>query len=119
MRYSKQRELILNILRNRCDHPTADSIYTEARAIDSTISLGTVYRDLKVLEQTKQIHSIKTTDDKLHYDGDIRKHSHFVCTKCGNIFDIMAKPRIPSMLKGIGKVEESKCVYYGTCKGCQ
>lgn len=108
MRYSKQRELILNILRNRCDHPTADSIYTEARAIDPTISLGTVYRDLKVLEKTNQILSIETTDDKLHYDGDIRKHSHFVCKSCGNIFDIMAKPRIPSMLNNIGKVEEAK-----------
>lgn len=119
MRYSSQRELVLNTVKERCDHPTADMVYASCRLIDPTISLGTVYRNLKVLEECKEITSIETNDVKLHYDGNLTRHCHFICTKCGSIIDIMSIPRIPRAVREVGKIESSKCVFYGTCKSCQ
>ena len=44
MKYSRQRELILETVQRSDDHPTADTIYTRVRAQDPKVSLGTVYQ---------------------------------------------------------------------------
>ena len=49
MKYSRQRELILETVQRSDDHPTADTIYTRVRAQDPKVSLGTVYRNLNLL----------------------------------------------------------------------
>ena len=43
-RKSRQRQMILDAVMTRCDHPTADQIYLDVRAEDDKISRGTVYR---------------------------------------------------------------------------
>ena len=75
MRYSRQRELITQIIKGRCDHPTADMIYNSARAIEPNISLGTVYRNLKQLADDRAILTLETEDKRLHYDGDISRQT--------------------------------------------
>lgn len=119
MRYSSQRELVLDTVKSRCDHPTADMIYQACRASDPTISLGTVYRNLKVLEECGEIIAIETNDVKLHYDGNLSKHCHFVCGSCQKIYDIMSPLRIPKLARESGKINSYKCVFYGVCKDCQ
>ena len=49
MRYSKQRELVLQKVEQLCDHPTAEEIYGEAVKDCPGLSLGTVYRNLNSL----------------------------------------------------------------------
>ena len=46
MRYSKQRELVMQTVENLCDHPTAEEIYDTAAKECPGLSLGTVYRNL-------------------------------------------------------------------------
>ena len=119
MRYSHQRELIENIIKGRKDHPTADMIYISAREIEPNISLGTVYRNLKQLLEQDKIISLETIDKKVHYDGDVTGHAHFICTKCGNIVDFFPKIGAPKELTEMGhKVKEQKCIYYGLCSNC-
>ncbi len=50
-RRSRQRELVLAIVRSTMDHPTADWVYRQARRRLPRISLGTVYRNLKQLDR--------------------------------------------------------------------
>lgn len=120
MRYSHQRELIENILANRCDHPTAEEIYISAREIEPNISLGTVYRNLKVLADRQKVLTLETVDKKIHYDGDIRPHSHFLCNECGRIYDLMVRESVPLELTENGfTVIEVKSVYYGKCPECK
>ena len=120
MRNSKQRELIREIIKGRCDHPTAEMIYFSAREINPTISLGTVYRNLKLLADEKEIMTLETEDKRLHYDGDISRHSHFICSKCGKIIDLFKPAPVPNELEEIGvKVSGEKCVYYGSCLECK
>jgi Fe2+ or Zn2+ uptake regulation protein len=119
MRFSHQRELIVNILKNRKDHPTADMVYESARKKEKNISLGTVYRNLKLLAEEGVIITLETVDKKIHYDGDTSRHSHFICTKCGKIIDLFKPSETPNELKEMGlAVTGEKCVYYGLCKDC-
>ncbi len=119
MRYSRQRELITDIIKSRCDHPTADMIYGSARAIEPNISLGTVYRNLKLLAEEKEIITLETEDKKVHYDGDTSRHSHFICSKCGHIIDLFKPAKMPDEIEELGlSVSGEKCVYYGLCNLC-
>lgn len=119
MRYSKQRELIINIIKNRCDHPTADMIYNSAREMEPNISLGTVYRNLKLLADEGEIITLETVDKRLHYDGDLSNHSHFICEDCGKIVDLFKPSAIPSEIGELGlKLTGQKCIYYGKCEEC-
>ena len=49
MRYSKQRELVMQTVQQLCDHPTAEEIYDKAAQECPNLSLGTVYRNLNSL----------------------------------------------------------------------
>ncbi len=119
MRNSKQRQLITELIKGRCDHPTAEMIYLSAREKNPNISLGTVYRNLKLLAEEGTIVTLETEDKRLHYDGDISRHSHFVCSKCGKIIDLFKPAPIPQELDELGvKVSGEKCIYYGSCLEC-
>ena len=119
MRSSKQRDAVLQVLRNSCDHPTADMIYNTARELEPNISLGTVYRNLKQLADDKAILTLETEDKRLHYDGDISRHSHFICSRCGKIIDLFKPAKTPDEINELGlAVTGEKCVYYGLCTDC-
>ena len=49
MKFSKQRELILNVVKENSVHPTADFIYEYLKKDNPNLSLGTVYRNLSQL----------------------------------------------------------------------
>ena len=120
MRYSHQREKILEAVKSVKTHPTADIVYDMLRKEESNISLGTVYRNLGLLVANGDITPLYTGDDKVHYDGDNSSHRHFVCRKCKKIIDIFIKPEIPDEIQNEMKllVERENTVYYGQCREC-
>lgn len=118
MRNSKQRNLIEDILKSCRDHPTADVIYARAREICPNISLGTVYRNLSCLANSGKILTLETVDKKIHYDGDISNHQHFLCEKCGKIVDIFSEPSLPNEIADF-RISSAKCMYYGLCNDCK
>ncbi len=120
-RRSKQRDLISDILKSTRSHPTAEWIYEQARKKDNTISLGTVYRNLRLLCDLGQAIALETADDKVHYDGCVANHRHFVCQTCGKIYDLEPSPiETPQELLQRGyTVSRESCVYYGICNDCQ
>lgn len=88
LKYSRQRESIKEFLSGRFDHPTADTIYSELRDVYPNISLGTVYRNLSLLEELGEISKISTGDGPDRYDGNSETHYHFVCTECHRVEDL-------------------------------
>lgn len=91
MNYSKQRELILEYLKNVDTHPTAEMVYNTLRKECPNISLGTVYRNLEKLYSNGDIIKLNLPIPKERFDGNIEKHYHGVCKKCGCIEDIFVK----------------------------
>ncbi len=116
---SKQRKIVMDILQNTKEHPTAEMIYAFARQHKYRISLATVYKNLKELVAEGKVVTLETEDTRLHYDADVSNHAHFICNKCGRIFDIFDNAKEPEELSEIaGSVEKQKRVYYGVCKEC-
>ena len=85
-RNSKQRRIILDAVTARCDHPTADQIYLDVRAIDGKISRGTVYRNLGILSENEELTNVKVPAAD-RYDSRCDRHYHIFCTGCGRVFD--------------------------------
>lgn len=87
-RQTKQRSMILDELRARTDHPTADDLYADLRKEMPTISLGTVYRNLDVLSAEGLIRVISTPGQPRRFDGNVGPHDHVRCVVCGKFFDL-------------------------------
>lgn len=117
MRYSLQRETIYEVLKATKSHPNAEWIYNEVRKQIPDISLGTVYRNLNSLVESRRIDSLETALKEVHYDADMSMHAHFVCDKCNKIYDmeIKAKAQRPEGFE----CSYEKHIYYGICKDCK
>lgn len=122
MRKSKQREVILKVLRRTKSHPTADWIYQEARKSLSKISLGTVYRNLKLLKEKGEILELRYGDGQSRYDGNSENHYHFNCQRCGRVYDVeepLRKDMEEDLAKKLGFVVTTHRVeFYGICRKC-
>ncbi len=89
MRYSRQRELILETLKNFENHPTAEQLYLRVKDQLPTLSLGTVYRNLNLLVELGQIRKVESTGSaSVRYDARKDEHCHLVCLSCNSIIDI-------------------------------
>ena len=86
-RNTRQRQLVLDAVRDLCDHPTADEIYLRVREQDDHISRGTVYRNLHVLAEEGDILSIKMPGGE-RFDLRTDRHAHLTCTECGRVVDV-------------------------------
>ncbi|OFZ54045.1 MAG: hypothetical protein A2328_02895, partial [Bdellovibrionales bacterium RIFOXYB2_FULL_36_6] len=85
---TKQRQIILNILRSLHSHPTADDLYMLARKEMPNISLGTVYRNLNLLAEKGDIIAIQHAGQRKRFDGNHNPHYHFKCLSCGGVYDL-------------------------------
>ncbi len=121
MGYSRQREMMLSVLRGTSSHPTANEIYDEMRKRDPKISLGTVYRNLALLSEKGTIRRIDSDHDSVHYDGCTHPHYHFICSKCGAVSDLSVTPiNLNTAVEEEtgGKVAGHTLVFYGECERC-
>lgn len=91
MRYSKQRDLILDIVRSNAVHPTAEWVYEQARIQMPSLGIATVYRNLHQLVSAGMIRRIAGLDGAERYDGNVEEHYHLRCKKCGRLFDLKTK----------------------------
>lgn len=121
-RYSKQREVVLEILRSTKLHPNATTIYEAAREVIPNISLGTVYRNLSELSSAGDILAFKAFDGSEHYDATCEPHPHLCCTACKQIVDLDI-PFVEDFAKKSAeytgaKIESHNIVFYGKCSDC-
>lgn len=84
---SKQRDHIVEYMRNCYTHPTAAEVYAQARTVFPNISLGTVYRNLEYLTERKVIKRLQRAGCEDRYDYVRTRHNHAVCSVCGKIID--------------------------------
>lgn len=121
-KFSRQRESIIENLKHRYDHPTADMVYSDIREIYPNVSLGTVYRNLSLLAQEDQIQKLITEDGVLHFDYNVNPHDHFVCRNCGAMSDLNNLQSDDVLLQARaqckGYVEKCVVTCYGLCEKC-
>ena len=122
LKYSRQREAILDFLRTRTDHPTADVIYENIRILYPNISLGTVYRNLSLLADIGEIRKLSDFAGADHFDGRTDCHCHFMCRKCRKIIDI-ENMNFDQILQDAGKrfsgeITDFNARFFGLCEDC-
>jgi len=91
-RLTKQRRVILEVLRAHNIHPTADVLYEMVRRQLPRISLGTVYRNLEILTALGNIQTLELSGSQKRYDGIAQKHYHIRCVNCDRIEDAPIAP---------------------------
>mgnify|MGYP005982701433 CR=1 FL=1 len=120
MKYSRQRELILETVQRSDDHPTADTIYTRVRAQDPKVSLGTVYRNLNLLCENGQLLKVPIPGASDRFDHTLPWHSHLYCTVCGSVTDAeVDEKQVMKLVKNQkGYVQDCAVVLIGVCEVC-
>lgn len=91
MRYSRQRNVILNIVKANPVHPTAEWVYEEAKKELPNIGVATVYRNLNALVDAGEIDRIPGVGGVDRFDGNREVHYHLKCNKCGKPIDLEPK----------------------------
>lgn len=121
-RTTAQKRLIMSIMENNFDHPTADDVYEKARGQDPRISRGTVYRNLNALDESGEIRRVKTPVGADFYDCNTLGHYHFLCRSCNKAFDteIPYNEKLDSAKSALnGCVTEwHQLVLVGICMDC-
>lgn len=120
-RNTKQRKLVLDAVRSRCDHPTADEIFASVRELDSRISRGTVYRNLNILAENGDINHVKVPAAD-RYDLRTELHYHMFCTGCGAVADAPI-PYDEDCDKAVTektgfKISRHRMIFEGLCPEC-
>src|SRR4030066_1972759 len=123
MRTTKQKEVILGILRGTTSHPTADWVYNEVRKEIPNISLGTVYRNLRLLCQNGEILELVLCGSLSRFDARSDNHYHFRCEKCGQVFDV-DEPVDKKINGRIARKTGFRVIYHklefrGVCRECR
>lgn len=120
-RNTKQKQLILEMLKKEKNHPTIADLYEKILEVDNTVGQATVYRNVNKLVEEGKIKRI-TTDCGYRYDCDCNPHYHLVCKKCNSIIDIFDEKYI-KMIKRLEeeysvKIDNSTVVFEGICDKC-
>jgi Fe2+ or Zn2+ uptake regulation protein len=120
IRPSYHRLKILEYLDGHRTHPTVDVIYAALRKELSTISKTTIYNTLTLLLERGLISHLTISGNDVRYDAEVRPHSHFLCKRCGKVFDVeeVKCPHIKKEVAG-NQVEEVHLYFKGLCKKCK
>ena len=88
MKYSWQRQIILETIQEHKEHLAAQQIYGYARERCPHISLGTVYRNLNVLVEHGMLAKLELPGGSDHFEANTNLHYHVQCTGCGRLYDV-------------------------------
>ena len=103
-------------------HPSAATVYRQAKKIRQNLSLSTTYATLNQLFAHGIIKKLQfdTTEDR--YEANIREHVNLICDGCGKVLDYEASiPADPGEVqKRTGfSVTDTRLEYYGYCEECR
>lgn len=93
---TKQREVILRVIRESDGHLTANEVFDDARSRMPGISFATVYNSLRYLKAEGLIGEVRFGMDATRYDKNLTRHDHAICNNCGKLVDMDL--RIPNGL---------------------
>jgi len=85
---TKQREVVLQVIRDSHGHLTANEVFGEAKSLLPSISFATVYNSLRYLKDAGHIAEIQFGNGASRFDRMTHRHDHAICTKCGALVDI-------------------------------
>lgn len=118
---SAPRVLIYEWLNTHPVHPTIDTIYQALRPKVKTLSRTTVYNVLHAFVDKGLAEIVRTEDGELRYDGNVKPHAHFKCTRCGALMDL--DPISDAVHQSVGapegcQIDTATVTLWGACQKC-
>lgn len=90
LRMTGQRRVIARVLQDSADHPDAEVLYARACAVDPKISLATVYRTVKLLDEAGILDKVEFGDGRARYeDAQRTHHDHLIDTETGRVIEFV------------------------------
>ncbi|KUO60699.1 MAG: peptide ABC transporter substrate-binding protein [Gracilibacter sp. BRH_c7a] len=122
VRFTPQRQAILEFLLATDIHPTAEDIYKQVKVKFPGVSLGTIYNTLNMLKEHGFILELTCGDMSSRFDGNPVNHYHAMCNRCGKVVDFPCD--LVEMDKYVAEktnfiINTHNLVFYGICPECQ
>ena len=101
LRMTDQRRTIAGVLQDAADHPDVEELYNRAAAVDPKISLATVYRTVKLFEETGILEKHEFGDVRARYEAaDREHHDHLIDVHSGEVIEFV-DPEIEALQERI------------------
>ncbi len=119
---TKQREVVLQVIRDAKEHLTANEVFDRAKQLLPTISFATVYNSLRFLKDAGHIGEISFGNGASRFDALTSRHDHAICTNCGKLVDMEIE--LPSEIVKLAtkfskfKLESIELTLRGLCPEC-
>ena len=115
---TKQRELILDAVIDRQDHPTAKDIFIQLS--EHKIGLATVYRQLSSMVDEGLLLSFEHNGET-RFDPLTKNHAHIICSQCNMIWDVNLPAGINRLEPSNGQIviDGVDITWKGICQKCQ
>ena len=122
MNYSRQRERIWEMVTATDRHPTAEEIYRALKPDNPALSLATVYRNLRQLEESGRLLRLTMPDGSDRFDGRTEPHEHLICDVCHRVTDLKLRfsPSLLEQARGQSPFAVTGCrlELRGICPAC-
>jgi Fur family peroxide stress response transcriptional regulator len=117
-----QREVIYRVAASRMDHPTPEAIYDRVKREIPSVSLATVYKNLKMFLEAGLLREVTIHHGSLRLDPNTDPHHHLVCERCKSITDLpedgIEPVRMRSKLPKGFHVQRYSVEFIGLCPKC-
>lgn len=90
LKMTEPRKVIAKVLSESKDHPDVESLHSRVRNLDPTISIATVYRTMKLFEDTNIVTKRDFGDGRARYEeiqGDEDHHHHLIDVRTGKVIE--------------------------------
>jgi Fe2+ or Zn2+ uptake regulation protein len=116
---SLQRLLLLNYMQNCHEHPTVEKIYADLSGQGHALSKATVYNTLTLFVQKGLLRIVQLDHNEARYDILTDDHAHFICQKCGMIYDVPVDfDQLHLRFEDAGSISQRDIFYRGVCRRC-
>lgn len=120
---TKQRQAVLQVIRESEEHLTANEVFDKARKIQPGISFATVYNSLRFLKEQGMIGEVRFGSDAARFDRTLDRHDHAICNACGKLIDLNLPIPDEILKKGERlskfKADSIEVVLRGLCPECK
>jgi Fur family peroxide stress response transcriptional regulator len=94
-----QRQVIYQALLSMHDHPSPEAVYEKVRKHIPSISLATVYKNIKTFVDSGLLREVSLHHGSARLETNMAPHHHLVCIQCKAIVDLDDEDLEPVRLK--------------------
>ena len=103
---TEQRRIVAQVLEDSQDHPDVEELYARALKLDPRISIATVYRSVKLFEESGILEKLEFGDGRARYeDAERDHHDHLIDMNSGEVIEFI-DPDIEALQE---KIAERLC----------